>query len=60
MTRFRRLWRRIPAADVQELAGVVLVAWALSFVHVGLAIGAVGVFLVVNANAPDDGEEGRR
>ena len=34
---------------VLELVGVALIAAALAFVHVGYAIGAVGVYLLVTA-----------
>ncbi len=36
--------------DLFELAGVALVGVALSYVHIGLALGAVGAYLVLVAN----------
>ena len=36
--------------DVYEWAGVLLVAVALSYVHVALAVGVVGLYLIVMAN----------
>lgn len=36
--------------DLYEWAGVLLVAVALSYVHVALAVGVVGLYLIVIAN----------
>lgn len=49
----RRLQRTVPRPglnDIVELAGVVLVAWALTWVHEALAPGALGLYAIVTAN----------
>ena len=49
----RRMAARTPhpgISDLIELAGVALVAVALSYVHVGLGIGAVGAYLIIVGN----------
>lgn len=43
-----RLNRRV--SDLMELAGVLLLAAALSYVHPALAVASAGVYLVVAAN----------
>ena len=45
--------------DVYEWAGVLLVAAALSYVHVGLAVGVVGLYLIVMANIRVSTRQGR-
>ena len=45
--------------DVYELAGVLLVAAALSYVHVALAVGVVGLYLIVIANIRAAKRQGR-
>ncbi|MFA5517220.1 MAG: hypothetical protein WDA20_13120 [Desulfuromonadales bacterium] len=50
MTRLRKAWGLVAWSEVAEWAGVALIAVALGTVHVGLALGAVGLYLVVGAN----------
>ena len=40
----------MPWSDVGEWAGVILIAAALGFLHIALAIAVVGLYLVVSAN----------
>ena len=51
--RIRAVLARIPHPglnDLLEIAGVALVGYGLSYVHIGVALGAVGLYLVLVAN----------
>lgn len=46
----------MPLSTALELLGVVLVATALTFVHIALGVGALGTFAIVAANVMAGGD----